>query len=200
MWLFRRLRFSMRTMTMLVLTAAAALALFAKIRQHAADIVAPGWSNDAPSLFLFAIGLTAVALGSWKEHTAVQVMLQMTLACVGCLILIQIGEARYERSIRYWFQATFAATVTLPLLARRFVKSELPRGPGRDWWKKSCEAVFFSFLNLMLAIVGGLLQIAISEIGSELMNSPMPYKFCFEPVPETSPFSLGGGRAPAWRP
>ena len=90
-------------------------------------------------------------------------MLQVTLACFGCLTLIWIGEAQYERAIRYWCQATFAATVTIPMLARRFVKSGLPRGPrpAANWWKKTCEAVFFSFLTMLLVTAGGLLQAAI---------------------------------------
>jgi hypothetical protein len=168
MRLIHRIRFSMGTVMMFVLTAAA-MALFAKIQQHIDAVTPPGWKIDVPSLFLLAIVLTAVALSSWKEHTAVQTMLQVTLTCLGCLTLIWIGEAQYERAIRYWFQATFAATVTLPMLARRFVKTELARGPRRDWWKKTCEAVFFAFLNMMLVTVGGLLQTAVYLVGSELL-------------------------------
>ena len=174
MRLIRKIRFSMGTIMMFVLTAAA-MALFAKIQQHTDAVTPPGWKIDVPSLSLLAIVLTAVALGSWKEHTAIQTMLQVTLTCLGCLTLIWIGEAQYERAIRYWFQATFAATVTVPMLARRFVKSELPRGPRRDWWKKTCEAVFFSFLNMMLVTVGGLLQTAVYLVGSELLaKTPGP--------------------------
>jgi predicted membrane metal-binding protein len=157
---------------MLVLTAAVASALFVKVRQHAGVITQPGWKLDVPSLFLLAIGLTAVALASWKEHTAVQAMLQMSLACVGCLVLIWIGEAQQERAIRYWFQGTFAATVSLPMLARRIVKAEMPKGPRREWWKKTCEAVFFSFLNMMLVTAGGLLQAAVYVLGSSFLAVP----------------------------
>ena len=55
------------------------------------------------------------------------------------------------------------------MVARRFVKAGLARGPRRDWWKKTCEAVFFSFLNMMLVTVGGLLQTAVYVVGSELL-------------------------------
>jgi hypothetical protein len=169
MQLIRKIRFSMGTIMMFVLMAAAAMALFVKI-QHLIDgtPIPPGWNFDVPSLFLLAIALTAVALASWKEHSAVQTMLQVTLACVGCLSLIWIGEAKYERAIRYWCQGTFAATVTLPMLARRFVRSGMPRGPRRDWWKKTCEAVFFSFLTMMLVSAGGLLQWAVYMMASSL--------------------------------
>jgi hypothetical protein len=174
MRLIQKFRFSMGTIMMLVLTAAAVSALFVKVRQHSEAIAALGWKVDVPSLFLLAICLTAVALSSWKEHTAVQTMLQITLTCVGCLILVWIGESQYERGIRYWFQATFAATVTLPLLARRFVKSELPRGPRRAWWKKTCEAIVFSFLNMLLVTVGGLLQAAVYWAGLEFLAPVNP--------------------------
>jgi hypothetical protein len=162
----------MRTIAMLVLTAAVAFALFAKVRQHTGAVAPAGWKLDIPSLFLLAIGLTALALGSWKEHTAVQTMLQMTLTCLGCLVLIWIGEAQHERAIRYWFQGTFATTVSLPLLARRIVKAELPKGPRREWWKKTCEAMVFSFLNLMLVTVGGILQGAVYVLGTSFLVKP----------------------------
>jgi hypothetical protein len=173
MRLLHKLRFSMGTIMMFVLMAAAAMALFVKVR-HYTDLAlvgtaaAAGWRIDVPSLFLLAIGLTALALGSWKEHSAVQIMLQVTLACVGCLTLIWIGEAKYERAIRYWCQGMFAATVTIPMLARRFIKTGLPRGRRRDWWKKTCEAVFFSFLTMILVTAGGLLQAAVYGLASNL--------------------------------
>ena len=160
MKLISMIRFSIGTIMMFVVMAAAAMALFVKIQEHT-NGVPPGWTLDVPTLFLLAILLTSVALGSWKEHSAVQIMLQVTLACFGCLTLIWIGDAKYERAIRYWCQGTFAATVTLPLLARRFVKTGLPRGPRRDWWKKTCEAMFFSFLTMILVTAGGLLQAGV---------------------------------------
>ena len=151
MRLIQKVRFSMGTIMMFVLMAAAGMALFVKI-QHLTDSVAapgvlpPGWNLDIPSLFLLAIVLTSMALGSWKEHSAVQIMLQVTLACVGCLTLIWIGEAKYERAIRYWCQGTFAATVTLPMLGRRFVKSGLPRG---SQWRLVEEDVRGGFLLVL---------------------------------------------------
>jgi hypothetical protein len=76
MRLFRMIRFSMGTIMIFVLMVAAGMALFVKIQQHTEGLVRPaalppGWTLDVPSLFLLAIALTAVALGSWKEHTAV---------------------------------------------------------------------------------------------------------------------------------
>jgi hypothetical protein len=177
MRLIRLLRFSMGTVMMFVLMAAV-MALFVKIRQHTDGVLPVGWKLDVPSLFLLAIGLTAVALGSWKEHSAVQIMLQVTFACIGCLTLIWIGEAQYERAIRYWCQGMFAATVTIPMMARRFIKTGMPRGPRRDWWKKTCEAAFFSFLTMLLVTAGGLLQAAVYALATN--------------IPPTSPAGAGG--------
>ena len=184
MRLLPKFRFSMATIMMFIVMAAAAMALFVKVANLAEAADAPaaqigilglaGWRLDAPSLFLLAIFLTAVALGSWKEHSSVQIMLQVTLACVSCLTLIWIGEAKYERAVRYWCQATFAALVTLPMLARRFVKSGMPRGPKRDWWKKTCEAIFFSFLTMLLVSAGGLLQFAVIGAASSLPIQTAP--------------------------
>jgi hypothetical protein len=172
MKLFRRFRFTLAATMMLVLTAGAASALYVKIFQHLGAAGVLGWQFDFPALFLLAIFLTAIALGSWKAHSAVQTMLQTTLACLGCLTLIWMGEAHYERAIRYWFQGAFAATVTLPLLARAIVKSSLPRGPRRDWWKKTCEAVFFSFLNIMLVTAGGVFQLFVVQYGLDFFGRP----------------------------
>jgi hypothetical protein len=67
---FQKFRFSMATILMFVVMAAAAMALFVKV-QHLADdaAVPPGWKLDAPSLFLLAIFLTAVSLGSWRADS-----------------------------------------------------------------------------------------------------------------------------------
>lgn len=127
MHLLRRFRFSLATTMMFVLATAAASALYAKVLQHTSKIVEPGWKFDVPTLFLLAIVLTALALGSWKAHSSVQIMLQFSLACLGCLTLIWIAEAQYARALRYWFQGCFAAMVTLPLLAQDCEVSLAPR-------------------------------------------------------------------------
>ncbi len=169
-----RIRFSLATTMMFVLTAAAASALYVKVLQRTTILVGSTWKLDAPTLFLLAIILTAIALAPWKAHSAVQTMLQVTLACLGCLTLIWIGEAHYERAIRYWFQASFAVMVTLPLFARRLVKSTMPRGPRRAWWKKTCEAVFFSFLNIMLVTAGAVFQTVLIAYGTDFFAATAP--------------------------
>jgi Ca2+/Na+ antiporter len=198
MQLLRKLRFTMGAIMMFVLMVAAAMALFVKIQEHTDAVIPAGWKIDVPSLFLLAIVLTAVALGSWKEHMAVQIMLQVTLACFSCLTLIWIGEAQYERAIRYWCQATFAATVTLPMIARRFVKSGMARGPSRDWWKKTCEAVFFSFVTMLLVTAGGMLQLAVYGLAMEfqLVSPPTAGSTPATPPPTVLPLPTSNPSAP----
>ena len=118
--------------------------MFAKVRTHAEPVAELGLKTDLPLLLLLAIGLTSLALGAWKDHSAVQILLQGTLTCLGFLSLIWISEAGLEHTVRYWFQSAFAASVAIPMLVRRQVKATMPRGPHRTWWKKTCEAVFFS--------------------------------------------------------
>jgi hypothetical protein len=156
MRLIQKLRFSMGTILMFVLMAGATMALFVQIQ--VGGVPADVSTRYEAGLVLLALVLTAVTLGSYAEHTAVQIMLQVTLACFSCLSLTWISQPNDGLAFRYWFQVNFAVTVALPILARRFVKSGLPRGLRRDWWKKTCEAIAFSFLTMVLVSVGDLLQ------------------------------------------
>ena len=107
MRLVRMIRFSMGTIMMFVVMVAAGMALFVKIQKLTDSVTAPaalppGWNFDVPSLFLLAIALTAVSLGSWKEHTAVQIMLQVTLACFSCLTLVQTWHNPARSRMAAW--------------------------------------------------------------------------------------------------
>lgn len=165
-----RFRFSLANMLMLVVTAGAASALFAKVKAHSENPARPSWKYDSPTLVTIAIGMTAVALGALKDHSAVQTMLQATIAYLGYLSLIWLAEAGQLRILLYWFQIAFALTVALPLLARRIVKSEMPKGPRRTWWKRTFEALVFSFLNMLMVATGALLQFLTYEIGGQALK------------------------------
>jgi hypothetical protein len=158
MRILKYIRFSMGTIMMFVLAAAAGSALYAKVRSYSGVIPHTGWKTDVPILCIVAVALTAVTLAAWKDHSSVLAMLQFSLACVGCLTLTWIVEAQWERGVRYWYQGTFALTVTLPILIRSYAKTRMPRGPRRDRAKRVCEAVFFSYLNILLVTIGILLQ------------------------------------------
>ena len=60
------------------------------------------------------------------------------------------GETGRERPLLYWFQISFGLLATVPMVARRLVKTEMERGPRRTRWKKTCEAFFFAFLTMLL--------------------------------------------------
>ena len=170
MKLLRKVRFSMAMVMMMVVTAAAASALFAKVRAHIPTTNMAYLRTDAPGLFVVSIGLTAVALGALKGHSAGQMMLQATVTCLSFLSLISLGESGMARPLLYWFQVSFGLIVTLPLLARRIVKNEMERGPRRTMWKKTCEAIFFAFLNMMLVLAGLLLQFIAAMLGGQVLK------------------------------
>jgi hypothetical protein len=177
MQLLRKMRFSMATVMMLVVAAAACSALFAKAREHIPAANQTYLRFDAPFLFTLSIVLTAVALGALKGHTPIQMMLQTTIACLGYVSLIGLAEARMERPLLYWFQISFALLVTIPLLARRSVKAGMARGPRRDWWKGTCEAVLFSFFTMMLVLLGLLIQfiaLQASAVFQVVVPAPAP--------------------------
>ncbi len=184
MRLFRKIRFSMATIMMLVATAAACSALFAKAREHIPAVGQPYLRFDAPFLFTLSIVLTAVALGALKGHTAVQMMLQTTIACLGYVSLIGLAESGMQRPLLYWFQVSFALLVTIPLLARRSVKAGMERGPRRTWWKGTCEAVLFSFFTMILILGGLLIQfIAIMAVNGFGVPVPAPNPTPVAPTP-----------------
>ncbi len=158
MKLLRKLRFTMATVMMLVVTAAVAFALFAKARDHVPNAQYPYINIDAPAVFVISIALTAIALGALKSHSPGQIMLQIVLAYLAYLALISLAEIGAHRPLLYWFQACFALLATAPLIARSYVKAEMERGPRRTWWKKTTEAVLFSFFTIFLVLVSSFLQ------------------------------------------
>jgi hypothetical protein len=91
MKLLRKMRFTMATVMMLVVTAAVAFALFAKARDHVPHAQYPYINIDAPAVFVISIALTAIALGALKAHSPGQIMLQIVLAYLAYLALISLA-------------------------------------------------------------------------------------------------------------
>jgi hypothetical protein len=186
------MRFSVATVMMLVATAAVCSALFAKAREHIPAVNQPYLRFDAPFLFVLAIILTAVAFGALKGHTAVQMMLQTTIACLGYVSLIGLAESGMERPLLYWFQVSFGLLVTIPLLARRAVKTRIERGPRRTWWKGTCEAVLFSFFTMTLVLLGFFLQWLTLELARVYLTVPAPAT-AVPPAPAPAPIPAKPG-------
>jgi hypothetical protein len=170
MKLLRKFRFSMAMIMMMVVTAAAASALFAKVWMHIPTSNQPYLKIDAPILFVLSIALTAIALGALKGHSAWQMMLQITVACLSYVSLIGLAETGRERPLLYWFQVGFGVLVTAPMLARQVVKNEMERGPKRTWWKKTCEALVFAFLTMILVLAGILLEALVAVLVPQVIK------------------------------
>jgi hypothetical protein len=167
----RRFRFTMATAMMLVVAAGAGSALFAKVQQMQRGKPFGAWSADIAAILVLATGLTAVAIGAARRHTAVQVMLQATLAFLMFLALFHLGGAAKTsrwalRGALYWFQACFLLTAVLPALAIGLSPPVDPESPRSRWWRGTFEAVFASFATVCLVGVGALLQF----LGIELAN------------------------------
>ena len=107
---------------------------------------------------MISITLTAIALGALKAHSSGQIMLQIVLACLAYLGLISLAELGALRPLLYWFQSCFALLATGPLIARSYVKAEMERGPRRTWWKKTTEAILFSFFTISIVLISSFLQ------------------------------------------
>ncbi len=160
-------RFTISNGLLLVVTAAVGAAFCAEIVDRGPGIAAVGMQPPDPAVLLtLGIALTAIALGAFKGHTINQVFLQATVAYLGCLTFVWIAEAGFTRALYYWLQTTFALTVVIPLVARRLINQRLPReSHQRTWWKKNCEAIALSFLNIILVIGGLWLQVLNVAIG-----------------------------------
>ncbi len=158
-----RPRISIALIMMLVVTAASASALFAQVVRHLPGMKAgtPAYDRDVVATFIAGLTLTGVALAARKGHSPVQAMLQVTLTCLNLLTLIAVAETRAIRPIIFWYQASFALVVVAPLVARRIAKTRLERGPRRDWWMKTGEAIAFSFLNALLVLAGLGIQLLV---------------------------------------
>jgi hypothetical protein len=149
----------MAGLALLVVASATASALFAKVYhlfrpEDLTTATYPTLHFDAPILLLVGIVLTAITLGANKGHSLSLILLQITLSCLGFLSLIWLQEAKQPRLLLYWFQTAFLLTVAAPMLARHLLKTHLPRGPRRSWWKKTLETAIFSAVNMGLVGIG----------------------------------------------
>lgn len=161
-----RLRISMASIMVLVVAAATASALFAKIAQLVSDGSAE-LKYDVPAIVVLGIALTAIALGTLRDHSGVQVMIQATVACLGFLSLIWIIEGGFYRVATYWFQALFASLVVFPLLARRFTRAGSEREDEGGRPRRMIEVLPLAFGNMILVCLGLWIQgIAAMYIGA----------------------------------
>lgn len=172
MSMFRKVRISMADVLMLVLAAAAASALFARLRMM---IKAKGatdhWDLHVPAVLVLAIVLTCVAIGSWRRFSLAGSTLCATSACLQILSLILLAETAKTapttaKAMLYWLQACFALTVVAPGLALRSSWAGEFAGTRRAV-KNACEALIASFAAMVLVMIGAMLQF----LGAELLGA-----------------------------
>ena len=157
-----RFRISLATVMIVVVTAAAASALFASLVRHLPTGTIPSAIRyDIAILFVAAIILTGMAIAARKGHSPHLTMFQITLACLAYLGLLSLAEISRGRPVYYWYQASFALMVVIPLIARRIIKRRIDKGPRRTLWMKRCEAVAFAFLNMVLVLIGAGVQLLL---------------------------------------
>ena len=168
---FPRLRISLATLMIIVITAAAASALFSRLVRHMPAGSAPASIRyDVATLVVMAVVLTGMAIAARKGHSPRLAMFQITVACLGYLGLLSLAEISTGRPIFYWYQATFAALVVVPLIARRLVKRRIEKGPRRTLWMKRCESVAFAFLNMVLVLIGVGVQLIIVVVVTNVLK------------------------------
>ena len=166
-----RPRISIAVLMLRVVTAAAGSAVYARVFRLVANAAPSTYNHDVAALFVLGIVLTALALAARKRHTAVQAMIQITLACLGFLTLIAVADLKSERPAFWWYQLTFALLVVGPLIARRRARTRMQRGPRRIWWMNTYEAIAFSFLNMLLVFTGiGIQFVTVILLGQTLFK------------------------------
>ena len=154
-----RPRITMASVMILVVTAASASALLVRLAKHLPPTPpSASMRYEIAGLFVAAIGLTGIALAARKRHSPYLAMLQITVACLGFLVLVSLAEISTIRPVLYWYQATFAALVVVPLVIRRVIKLRMDKSPRRAKWMKTCESLAFAFLNMILVMIGVLVQ------------------------------------------
>ena len=168
----QRLRFSMATVMMLVVAAAAGSAVFAKFHElfTSGGIAFRGKSReiDYPATIVLATALAATAIGAARRHGTLRTFL---LASVTYLMLLALAQTIDQatiwklRALRYWLQGCFAITVVAPLLAiRAFGLGDVGESPRQRWLRLTLESLIASFLNLVLVGVGVAFQMFLLEV------------------------------------
>ncbi|MDR3636707.1 MAG: hypothetical protein P4L84_23085 [Isosphaeraceae bacterium] len=158
----RVFRFSLGTLMILVLMMATISGMSVRMN-HLLKTTSNSLAIDAPALAVIAITITAIAIVSVRRGTLHQGMLQITVCCALVLVTVGLMEAEWTRALRYWFQACFALTVALPLLLRRFAVGNGGTDPRRAWVLWTSEVLLAAFANVVLVLLGILIQIILTE-------------------------------------
>lgn len=156
----RRLRFTMRTLMIFVLTAAVASAMFGELARLLKGLPM-NLAIDVPSIVLTAIALNAVALGCLLRLSVDQVLVQITVCCLLVLAGAWLWEWKLDRGLRYWLQASFAAVVVLPLLIKAAAMSEDDPSTRSRRVVAGVEVLLLAYANYVAILVVAMFQTLI---------------------------------------
>lgn len=157
----RRVRLTMGTMMIGVLTAAVASALFAELRQLIKTPQSLALQVDVPTIVLLGISLNAVALGCWRKLTVEQVLAQIAICCFLILVGAWIWDAKLTRVLRYWLQLSFGVAFVLPLLVQTVVGGDARNSPRNPWLISSLNNVMLAYVNFVVVLLVAVFQTII---------------------------------------
>ncbi len=168
----RRFRFSLGSLMVFILTAAAASALYAKIIELLNGTANPISAYDVANVVLIALLLSSTIVVCIRRETVNQGMFQVTLSCVVILATLALIEENLVRLLLYWAQLCFAVLLVLPLVLRRLALDGEETESRRAWLVWVAEVLLGSFANIILVLLGILIQCSpfLIEILLELLS------------------------------
>lgn len=155
----RLVRFSIRSLMLLVLCAASASALFAKLQSLWAPI-GGDYVVDGPALVVLGIGLNAVFLAAIRKHSIYQYMFQVTVACGLLLGDVRLFEYK-SRLVHYALAINIFALLIAPFLLRTLYRRK-PRGTAlRNRVRMFYRPYALGVINLLILTLESGIQVTI---------------------------------------
>ena len=160
-----RVRISIATTMLIVLTASLAAATFTKTRmlfdRTSTDAI------DYPAVFVLAITLTGIAIGGVRRYGLNQTLLHISTAFAIVSTAILFAEI-HARLALYWLEFIVAFTVAVPFAVQALLLRSRPQSCEKRRIKRWTELVILAHLNVALAIAGttASVQLAYMIVGA----------------------------------
>ncbi len=143
-----RSRFSLALMMLLVVTAASAAALGARIDRIWQGTT--GWfRGELVGLLILAISANGVVLARWSRHGMVQALSQINVACLTLLAMIAANEWGDGFLVFRWLPVLLMLALVAPLGAIQLIQDQHLRSPRAVWWSKTAEVMACAAINLL---------------------------------------------------
>ncbi len=156
-----RLRLSIATTMLIVLTASLAVATFTKTRMLL-DRTSTN-AIDHPAVFVLAIFLTGLAIGGIRRYGANQTLLHISTAFAIVTTAILFAEI-HERLALYWLEFIVAATVAVPFAVQGVLLRRRRQACEKRGIKRWVELVVLGHLTVILAFAGTLASVQLAEM------------------------------------